>query len=238
MMRKLSWTQNEILARFIRAENLRYSQARPEGIADDLYNYHLQFLVKKNYLEKMEDGYQLTKQGKQYVAQLDVWGMLKKKFKVSVIVWVIRKGKKGSLEILYQERKRQPFYGDHAAIAGKILPGEKIVDAARRKLKEEAGLNGDFKFLGVVRTIRLDPRGEVLEDALYHICLCENAKGRLIEENDFGKQYWIDICEASKLELKNKGYGRESYELLKNLRKVIKQEKTFYYEEITTLKKY
>lgn len=237
-MKKLSFIQNEILTNFIGAEGLRYTEARPEGLENDLYNYHLQFLVKKGFLEKTDAKYALTKVGKQYVAQFDVLGNIRAKFKASILAWVVRRNDEGKLEILYQERRRQPFFGDHTAIAGKILPGEKIVDAAKRKLKEESGLDGDFRFIGVVRTIRNDKDGNNLEDTIYHICVCEDVAGELVKENEFGRNYWLDVNEAPKLELKNKGYGKESHELLSDIENVIKQKELFYHEEITTLKEY
>ncbi len=236
-MSKLSYIQNEILVQFIQKEkNLRYSDVRPEGLDNDLFNYHLQELVKKDYIQKSEDGlYSLTRSGNQYVGQLDALGRQRPTFKASIIAWVLRRNEDGVLEILNQERKRQPFYGDHSSIAGKILPGEKIIDAAKRKLKEESGLDGDFRFLGVVRTIRNDEEGKNIEDTIYHICACENASGELVEENEFGRNYWVDVKTAAELELKNKGHEKESNVLLENVEETLSRKDLFYYEAVTVL---
>ena len=85
-MKKLSYIQNEILTNFIGAKSLRYSEARPEGLENDLYNYHLQFLVKKGFLEKTNAKYALTKVGKQYVAQFDVRGNIREKFNIQTLI--------------------------------------------------------------------------------------------------------------------------------------------------------
>lgn len=53
----LNETQIQILTHFLNNKKLKYSEARPKGIANDLYNYHLQFLVSKDFLKKEADKY-------------------------------------------------------------------------------------------------------------------------------------------------------------------------------------
>ncbi|MEY2664525.1 MAG: hypothetical protein RIT04_333 [Candidatus Parcubacteria bacterium] len=44
--------QNHILTQLKNAKSLRYSEMKPKAIPNDLFNYHLQFLVKKGFVEK------------------------------------------------------------------------------------------------------------------------------------------------------------------------------------------
>lgn len=53
--------QSEILSKLLTAETLRYSEARPENVESDLYNYHLKFLIQKGLVEKNDNGYSLVK---------------------------------------------------------------------------------------------------------------------------------------------------------------------------------
>ena len=55
-MQTFSPIQNHILSRLKNAKSLRYSEMQPGAIPNDLYNYHLQFLVKKGFeLDWRED---------------------------------------------------------------------------------------------------------------------------------------------------------------------------------------
>lgn len=87
--------------------------------------------------------------------------------------------KNGKVEYLMQRRGRQPFYGDVNGIAGKLSKGEMVVDAAKRKLTEETGLDVEFQFLGVHRKIKRNTEGELLEDVLYHVCHAKDPLGEL-----------------------------------------------------------
>jgi UPF0288 family protein (methanogenesis marker protein 3) len=144
--------QRQILTLLMSAEaEQRYSELMIPGIENDLFNYHLQNLVKKGLLVKTTSSYALTELGKKEVSSFDVQGNQRQFFKVSVALAVFRNDYS---ELLVQKRTRNPFYGDITTIAGKVLPGEKIVDAARRKLQEEANLSSLFTFVGVLRKLK------------------------------------------------------------------------------------
>lgn len=180
--------QLQILSSLMRADSAqRYSDLAIPGVENDLFNYHLQILVKKNYVRKDDSGYALAPLGKEVINKLDALGNPREFFKVSVALAVFRNN---HTEMLFQERRRNPFYGDITGIAGKVQRGEKIVDAARRKLQEEAGLGGQFTFVGVLRKIKRNPNNEIVEDTFYHYCIAEDPVGVLVPENEFGRNFW------------------------------------------------
>lgn len=191
-------TQIQILTKVLNSKGLRYSEAKPDvEIDDDLYNYHLQFLVKKKFLKKEGGLYLLTDKAKTYVHRLDAKGEVYPYFKVSVILFVKREVD-GKSEALMHERLREPYIGDVETIAGKVLWGESFEEAAKRKLEEEAGLVAEFKLIGAIRSIRRDVDNKVIEDTIYHTCYAENPKGKLVIENEFGRNMWLDYDSASK----------------------------------------
>lgn len=194
--------QLQILTRLMQIEpdHQRYSELMIPGIENDLFNYHLQNLVKKGYIEKANSSYALTEEGKKVISKLDALGNPKQFFKVSVTVAVFRNN---YTELLVQRRTRNPFYGDITTIAGKVLPGEKIVDAARRKLLEEANLAATFTFVGVLRKIKRNIQQEILEDTFYHCCVATEPVGVLIEKNVFGENFWIPSAHIIEYEKKN-----------------------------------
>jgi len=197
----LSYVQLKILANALKGNSLRYTDLKPEDIEQDLFNYHLRFLLEKRYLKKEDDLYTLTEFGKKYVIQIDTKGEYKSLFRVSVIAVSIRENE-NKTEIMMQKRLRHPYYGDTVmGVSGKVNQAEFIVDTAQRKLLEETSLTGKFKFLGVVRQIRKDSRDILIEDTLYHVCLTRNPEGQLAKSNDYGVNFWYDFDKDKILDL-------------------------------------
>lgn len=234
-MKELSKIQNEILSKLLRSKGLRYSEAKVQNIDNDLYNYHLQFLVSKKFVEKKDGKYYLTDKGKQYVQKMDVLGRVKKYFKVSVLPYVVRTFK-GKRQILLQRRLRHPYFGDIGTVSGKVHVDEKLEEAARRKLKQETGLETDFRLIGVIRKIRRDKEGKVIEDTLYHVCYGEDPEGKLVNINKFGENFWADFTTAINYQRKNITAGKETEKVLKRISK--KNIDLFYFHEDIDLKHY
>ena len=210
---------------------LRYMRLKPEGMGSDKFNYHLQYLVKKGWVEKTGEVYRITQEGKKFTTNLDALGHLQQTFKVSVALYVIKDG-----QVLLQRRARHPFYGDVTSVAGKILPGERVVAAAGRKLREETGLEASFRLLGMHRKIRRNLEGEVVEDTFYHICRADGASGKLIEKNVYGENFWASFSEAIKYESKNSDFGKTDIKVWERIKKG--NDEWFYFEEETVVARY
>ena len=231
----LSYVQLKILSHALKGNALRYSELKPTDIDQDLFNYHLRFLLDKKYLKKEDDFYFLTDFGKKYVIQIDTKGEYKSLFRVSVIAIAFRE-LSGKKEILLQKRLRHPYYGDiNIGISGKVEPSELVEDTAKRKMKEETGLTGDFKFLGTIRQIRKDKHGHLVEDTFYNVCLSKNLKGDLLKTTDYGLNFWYEFDQEKIVEIikDNTIFSNadiEFFELLKNASKGI-----FFKEYLQTL---
>lgn len=181
---------------------LRYRDMKLPEIENDLYNYHLQYLLKENLIEKEDSLYFITDKGKKFVEDIfpiDSLGQTSDLFRINVLCGVIRKNN-GKIELLNQFRKRHPYYGDTGIIGGTIRKGEKIIDAANRKLFDETGLNAEFKLIGVIRKFRFKSEEELFTDILFHICFAENFSGELKEKTEFGDNFWLDLDSSIKAE--------------------------------------
>lgn len=194
-MRDLSPIQNNIISKLKNATSLRYSDLKPEKVPNDLFNYHLQQLVKKSLVEKINSEYSLSSSGIQYVADPYLSNdAITSLFKINVITVISRTVEHG-IEILNQVRKSNPSYGKIGVMGGVVLKGEPILDAASRKLKQETGLNASFKLVGCERRI-MYKSSELFSDVMFPIAYADMYDGTLITDSDFGHNMWVPIDDA------------------------------------------
>lgn len=182
----LSLVATKILTSFIHHPTLTYSQAQPGDVDNDLYKYHLKFLLTKGLIEKSTNQYNLTTSGQQLVHQLSSQGQLQDTFQVSVMCYVTLGD-----QVLMHKRTRQPFLGDLEFVTGKMQLGEAPENAAARKLLEESGLTATFTFLGIIRKIRYIETNKLFQDTIYHVCKTSYPTGKLITKNDWGENFWL-----------------------------------------------
>ncbi len=199
MLQDLSPIQNHILSTLKNAKKLRYSEIQPKKVPNDLFNYHLQHLVKKDLVTKVGEGYSLSTKGIKYVADpYPTNNAITSLFKINVITLVSRV-KDGKMEILNQIRKSNPSYGKVGAPGGVVLKGELICPAATRKLKQETGLDAEFKLMGCERRI-MYKGGEIFSDVMFPIAYAHSYTGELKTETQFGENIWAPIERAIKNE--------------------------------------
>ncbi len=224
--------QTKILTKLLSSKGLRYRDIRPPKTSNDLYNYHLQFLVNKGLVVKNSELYSLTITGKSHVETihpLDPLGKTSDLFRLNVLLFVFKK-QGNQIQILNQTRKRQPYYGDKGILGGTIVPGENIIDAARRKLKEETGLTAEFKLNGCIRKIR-QLENDLFSDILYFLCLAHNPFGNLQSDNKFGKNYWVSLDVGITNEKRSTQGGKAVVDYLKSFKSEGLQTTTFFFRE-------
>ena len=178
--------QNRIISKLKNAASLRYSELWPEKVPNDLFNYHLQFLVKKGFVDKDGEGYSLSEAGIKHVADynpaMDESGTANL-FKVNVLT-VLSRIQDKKIQILNQIRKSNPSYGKVGVMGGVVRKGESIEDAASRKLKAETGLAATFKLIGIQRRV-MYVKGELFSDVIFPICYSDEYEGELIEDSEW-----------------------------------------------------
>jgi hypothetical protein len=229
MLINLSPIQNHILSKLKNAKSLRYSEMQLEKIPNDLYNYHLQFLVKKGFVDKKSDGYSLSEFGIKHVADpYPSNDAITSLFKINVIT-IVSRVVDGEIQILNQVRKSNPSYGKVGVMGGVVLKGERIEPAATRKLKQETGLDAEFKLLGCERRI-MYKSAELFSDVLFPIAYADSYAGEL-EDTSFGHNIWVPINQA----IKNESDEHDSIKSIKNVLQKIKNKSVkklpFFFEE-------
>ena len=216
--------QNFIISKLKNAKSLRYSELQPKNIPNDLFNYHLQFLVKKGYLNKLEDGYSLSALGIKHVADfnppIDDKGSTHL-FKVNVLT-IVSRIKDGKIQILNQIRKSNPSYGKIGVMGGVVRKEESFEDAATRKLKIETGLDATFSLVGIQRrTMYIN--NELFSDVIFPIAYSDEYEGELIVDSGYGHNIWVDIDEA----IKNESLEFDSIKKLPDVLRAIKDGTVF-----------
>jgi ADP-ribose pyrophosphatase YjhB (NUDIX family) len=166
-----------------------------KGVPNDLYNYHLQYLVKKGLVTKEGEGYALSPIGMRYVADAHAASdAFNSYFKINVIL-IVSRVVDGKVEILNQVRKSHPSYGKVGAPGGVVLKEEPVEAAASRKLREETGLEATFKHVGMERRIMYRD-GDLFSDLLFPLCYANACTGELLVDTEFGHNTWVPIDEA------------------------------------------
>jgi len=229
MIQNLSSIQNHILSRLKNAKTLRYSEMQPEKMPNDLYNYHLQFLVKKGFVSRSEEGYSLSDMGIKHVADpYPTNDAITSLFKLNVIT-IVSRINNGKVEILNQVRTSNPSYGKVGIPGGVVLKGERTEDAASRKLKVETGLLAEFRIVGCERRM-LYKGGELFSDVLFPIAYADECAGKLID-TEFGHNKWVPLDEAIGNESAPYDSIPSIVKILEALKKGKLQSLQFYYVE-------
>lgn len=230
----LSPIQSHIISLLKNAKYLRYSALHPDKVPNDLFNYHLQYLVKKGLLLRTDEGYGLSEKGIQHVADpFPQTGAITSLFKVNVIT-IVSRVVKGKIEILQQIRRSNPSYGKIGCMGGVVLKGEKIEIAATRKLKVETGLEAVFRHVGCERRT-IYAHGELFSDVLFPISYADSCTGELIVDSDYGHNIWVPIDQA----ILNESDPQDSIQAIRTVLEAIRDKKIkklpyFFTEEVLT----
>ncbi len=191
-MKQLHPYQMEIIKRCLFAQELRYSELRfEEETENNRLDFHLNQLLKEDYIEKVSRRYKLTNKGKLLASRMDTRKLtIGEQPKISTHFCCVRKKKKDT-EFLIYTRSKQPFYGCQGFGGGKVMYGENIVAAVKRELKEETNLVGTPQIITIKRLLTYDKNtGGLVDDKLIYLCLVKNPKGKLIS-NEEGNYEWV-----------------------------------------------
>lgn len=232
---KIHPIQTNILKILIFQPEARFSELDNDSIPSDQLTFHIKKLLEIGLIEKNEKNlYQLTQKGKEFANRFDFDSETKKAIierqaKLGVLVICTRE-KNGKKEFLFQKRLKQPYYGFHGQITGKIKWGESPDKAAARELMEETGLEAEFSLVGIEHKTDRDQSGMVLEDKYFFVFRAKKIRGKLLEEFEGGKNFWIDRNDIFTL--------KNVFENVPSILNALDKKELFFLEQSFTVSKY
>ncbi len=181
---------------------------KPTGLDSDHFKFHIARLVELGYVEKVRAGlYKLNARGKEYANKLDTeLHTIERQPKTGVLLVAVR-GEGEGLEVLVQQRLKNPFYGFWCRPTGKVGWGEKIVETAARELGEETGLEAEtIEVRGIFHKMDYDREsGDLLEDKIFYAVWMSDLRGELLESFEGGRNAWMKPSDIAWLDKKFEG---------------------------------
>jgi ADP-ribose pyrophosphatase YjhB (NUDIX family) len=193
---KLHTVQTSILRALLFQPTASYSQLQQlTELPSDHFNFHIARLVELSLVEKIQRGiYQLTVTGKEYANRLDTDNNTIERQPKSAVIFGLTRENNGQIEYVFQERRKNPYYGFWGLPSGKIRWGETVIETARREAAEETGLDADFAVASVYHeSVKDEKTGTIIEDKIFFMVIGHNTRGTLIEDFEGGHNEWLTV---------------------------------------------
>ena len=193
--------QIKILKALLFSPSARFSDLNLTDLTSDHFNFHLKRLLQENIVQKLPNRqYTLTATGKEFANRLDTdHEVIERQAKIAVLVGATRFSQ-GVRQYLIQQRLKQPYFGYHGFLSGKIRWGETVIEAAARELLEETGLTGKITLVGIKHKMDYSPAKLLLEDKYFYVCRVDNPTGNLLTKFSGGKNLWLSVPHILKLD--------------------------------------
>jgi len=213
--------QRDILRSLSRHGSQSFSELRPDGIANNLFGYHLKQLINNGIVERKNEHYGLTAAGIQYVSlatrtNIDILPSPK------IFCLLIIENDSGNF--IMHTRNASPFVGQYTFPGGSLFYGESLGELTQRQLIEKVGLQIQLTHKGIAN-IRHQHGSNVWSHNYAHIYYTKvDGSPRIRSKDARFTPAWINISEV------------DDERLMPDIREILgatKDNKEFFYLEIT-----
>jgi len=161
----------------------RFVDLNITGLPTNHFTFHLQHLIEKGIIEKVDNLYRLTPMGLEISSRLDVKNLeFVHQPKLGVSICVTKKD-----QILLGRRLKNPNIGEAGFFAEKIRFNESIYDTAKRCLLKETGLTGDFIWCGEIHLT------SQVTDVVFTCFKVTNPQGVLETKTLESENFWVSL---------------------------------------------
>ncbi len=191
--------QISILRELLFKPGARFRDLKKVDVTNDHFSFHVNRLIHEGLIKKDSGQYFLTDSGKEFANRMDTEALkIEHQAKLTIAIHAVRL-KNGRREYLVHHRLKEPFFGWHGSISGKIRWGKTPLECAQREFMEETGLTGRLQLKSIVHYRHIHKDGRFLEDKYFWIYWVEEPHGKLIEKVLEGENIWMTEKEFRKL---------------------------------------
>lgn len=166
--------QKEILKKLASRKIAKYSEIKSKSMEGNLFSYHLNSLIKNNFIKKLKPyGYRLTTKSKILIQKLN-FESFNLRIQPSILTIIVCKNKKG--KFLMYKSSRHPNIGQWGFIAGKIHENETALIAAKREFLEKTNLSVNIQHRGIMQ-LTFYKKSEFVMSILTHIFMVKKYSG-------------------------------------------------------------
>lgn len=189
--------RKQIFLKLIHTKEAKFSELWDKSVESNAFTYHLKKLEQDGLIEKKGDAYSLTFKGRQESAFIEGDSGERALMPTLTVVVMV----KDNNRVLVQKRLKEPFYGYHGFISGKINFGLNVLECAARDLFEETSLNADFELKGFTMTKTFDDDRLAFHHFFYFV-VATNPRGVLKTKSHKEENFWVNIEDIDKIENK------------------------------------
>ena len=180
--------RQEILQKLMHNPGMKFNELWGNVGESNKFAYHLKVLVEDGLIEKKDEFYSLTHEGKTFSTYLEGTDGSRAKFPALIVACVIYD--KESDKYLFSRRTKEPFYGYWCWTSGKVRIDEFIYETAKKEIFEETGLTCDLELKGLLSAKTYD-NNEFSYNHEILVVLGKNPKGDLIPKTREGEIFWL-----------------------------------------------
>lgn len=187
--------QTKIIYALALQKCMKFSELKPKEMESNQFMYHLKSVISSGLVAKVDDKYELTPKGIQYVNRMS-FEQLATRLQPVLKTMIYAEDKAGK-QLLYKIR-RQPLIDKVGLVNGKIHYGETIQAAAERELLEKSGLSAKLTYRGNVN-VRAYKQDELVGHVCEFIYEATDITGELKQRGGpHGESYWGELTKLAK----------------------------------------